>query len=204
MDLNFRLNKHVLIPRPETEELVRIIIADHERHSKTLRILDLGTGSGCIAISLAKYLPQAEVVGTDISDQVLRLAEENARENEVDVKFMESDMKTMEVSPGLYDIIVSNPPYVLEQEKADMEPHVKDAEPALALFVPDEDPLVFYEYIAKAAKTGLTAGGTLYLEINRRFGQEVKELLENTGFDEVELMQDLHGHDRFLKARQNN
>lgn len=201
MNLNFRLNKYVLIPRPETEELVRRIIADYREHPGPLRILDLGTGSGCIAISLAKHLPQAGVVATDVSTGALSLAKENARENEVNVQFLELYMKNMELEPGFYDIIVSNPPYIPEQEKALMEPHVKDAEPSLALFVPDERPLIFYEYIAKAARTGLAKGGAIYVEINQRFGTELKALFEKSGFREVEVSPDLHGRDRYLKAK---
>lgn len=203
MDLTLRLNRYVLIPRPETEELVRRILSDYADHPKPLRILDLGTGSGCIAISLAKYLPQAEVMATDISEGALKLAEENARENEVRVEFKLSDMARMKPEPGRFDIIVSNPPYVTLEEKADMQPHVKDAEPALALFVPDDRPLMFYEYIGRVAKEGLVEGGTLYLEINRRFGTAVKKLLENCGFKEVEISRDLHGNDRFVIAKQN-
>ncbi|GGD37196.1 peptide chain release factor N(5)-glutamine methyltransferase [Muriicola marianensis] len=202
MDLNFRLNKHVLIPRPETEELVRLVIANHKEDHPPVRIMDLGTGSGCIAVSLAKYIPQAEVHAIDISGKALRLARENASANGVSVQFSESDMTKMDIEPGFYQIIVSNPPYVLEEEKNQMEPHVKDAEPATALFVPDDRPLLFYEYIAKAGRKGLADGGYLYLEINRRFGQEVKELLSEVGFKDVEVIKDLHGHDRFVKAKQ--
>lgn len=202
MDLNFRLNKHVLIPRPETEELVRLVIARHQEDRPPLRILDLGTGSGCIAISLAKYLPQAEVFAIDISGKALNLARENASANDVSVQFSESDMTHMEIETEFYQIIISNPPYVLEEEKALMDPHVKDAEPATALFVPDDRPLLFYEYITGAARKGLAEGGHLYLEINQRFGQEVKDLLSEVGFTEVEVLKDLHGHDRFVKAKQ--
>jgi release factor glutamine methyltransferase len=200
MDLKFRLNPHVLIPRPETEELVRKILEDYQDHTGPLEVLDLGTGSGCIAVALAKYLPRAGVHATDVSEEALRLAEENARENGVEVDFLISDIRSMELSPGVYDVIVSNPPYVMEEERKDMEPHVKDAEPALALFVPDDRPLLFYEYIAKQAYKALVNGGKLYLEINRRFGQEVKGLLEGHGFTAVEVSSDLHGKDRFVSG----
>ncbi|SMP23223.1 release factor glutamine methyltransferase [Muriicola jejuensis] len=201
MDLKFRLNEHVLIPRPETEEMVRHIIEHHRNDPPRLRIMDLGTGSGCIAISLAKYLPQAEVSAIDISGKALRLASENAWENKVRVNFSEMDMTKMELEEDSYEVIVSNPPYVMEKEKAGMQSHVKDAEPALALFVPDERPLLFYEYIAKVAQKGLTDGGSLYLEINRQFGEEVKKLLEDSGFTKVEVIPDMHGHDRIVRAK---
>ncbi len=200
MDLHFRLNSHVLIPRPETEELVRKVIEENKGHPGPLQVLDLGTGSGCIAVALAKYLPGADVHATDISTEALRLAQENARENGVEVDFTVSDITEMELNKEFFNIIVSNPPYIPEEEKKDMEPHVKDSEPALALFVPDERPLLFYEYIAKQAFDALVDGGKLYLEINQRFGNEVRELLMSYGFDQVEVSPDLYGKDRFIRA----
>jgi len=201
MDLTLKVNQHVLIPRPETEELVHRILEDFKGLEKPLNILDIGTGSGCIAIALAKYLPQASVIATDLSSKALQLARVNARENDVNVTFLESDMRTMELEKGTYDIIVSNPPYVLERERLEMEEHVKDAEPSMALFVPDETPLLFYEYIAKAAEKGLVDGGTLYLEINQKFGEETIDLLKNHNFKNIELSRDLHGNDRFVRAQ---
>ncbi|MEY8022074.1 peptide chain release factor N(5)-glutamine methyltransferase [Muriicola sp. SD30] len=199
-DLPIKVNNKVLIPRPETEELVRKIIEDFKTSSRLLKILDIGTGSGCIAISLAKHLPNAKITGTDLSAEALKIAGENARINEVDVLFLESDIMSMDLESNHYDIIVSNPPYVLEKEKLAMEEHVKDAEPSMALFVPDEKPLLFYEFIIPEASKALVEGGILYLEINQRFGAETSKLLKDHSFKQIELSKDLHGKDRFLKA----
>jgi release factor glutamine methyltransferase len=201
MDLSFKVNENVLIPRPETEELVRLILKDYQDSDQSLNILDLGTGSGCIAVSLAKYLPGAAVDALDVSAEALELAGENAENNEVNVSFRQADLRHMEIEKDKYHIIVSNPPYVLEGEKESMESNVKDAEPSLALFVPDNRPLLYYEYIVRLAAEGLVEGGCLYLEINHRFGREMSRLLSDGGFGQIELIRDMHGKDRFLKAR---
>ncbi|MBT8281470.1 MAG: peptide chain release factor N(5)-glutamine methyltransferase [Muriicola sp.] len=200
MDLPIKVNNNVLIPRPETEELVRAIIEDYKDFSTALRVLDIGTGSGCIALSLSKYLPMAIVKGIDLSPGALKTARENARLNELDVEFVESDIRTMNLPEESYDIIVSNPPYVLDMEKSAMEEHVKEAEPSMALFVPDDTPLVFYKYIVSEARKALVKGGAIYLEINQRFGNEVSNLLEDHKFESIELSKDLYGRDRFVKA----
>ncbi|QBA64380.1 peptide chain release factor N(5)-glutamine methyltransferase [Muriicola soli] len=200
MDLPIKVNKNVLIPRPETEELVRRIIKDYKDFSGPLRILDIGTGSGCIALSLSKYLPDANIKGIDLSPGALKMAKENARLNELDVEWVESDIRIMNLTQDYYDIIVSNPPYVLDMEKSEMEEHVKEAEPPMALFVPDDKPLVFYEYIVREARKALVEGGAIYLEINQRFGKEVSSLLKDHNFESIELSRDLHGRDRYVKA----
>lgn len=203
MDLRFMVNEHVLIPRPETEELVQWVIEDHKSSKKMLNVLDIGTGSGCIAIALAKYLPSVHVTALDVSKEALAVARYNAKVNKVNMECLEADVRTLEIGEDAYDIIISNPPYVLEKEKPKMQDHVKNAEPALALFVPDLQPLFYYEYIAKVAKKGLRKGGGLYLEINEQFGKEVSKLLTANNLINIEVRQDLHGKDRFIKSEVN-
>lgn len=193
----FKVSPAVLIPRPETEQLVDLII--DENPGSDLRVLDMGTGSGCIAISLARALKFAQVDALDVSRDALEVARENAAALKVKVRFFESDMLAPQ-PPACYDIIVSNPPYVCWSERESMEPNVKDYEPAQALFVPDDDPLLFYKAIAPYATQSLERGGRLYLEINRRFGNEVKRLLEDNGFDEVRIIDDSFGNPRFAAA----
>ncbi|NNJ89815.1 MAG: peptide chain release factor N(5)-glutamine methyltransferase [Eudoraea sp.] len=200
LELTLRVNEHVLIPRPETEELVRWILKDHEGSRSKIKILDIGTGSGCIAIALAKYLPLAEVEAIDISEEALVVAKQNATKNEVTVLFKQADVRDIDIPQKEYDIIVSNPPYVLESEKVSMENHVKNAEPSRALFVPDKHPLLFYEYLAIVAQKALKKGGELYLEINQLYGKEVSDLLKEHGINDIEIRQDLHGKDRFIKG----
>jgi len=200
MDLTFAVNEHVLIPRPETEELVKWVIKDYQKSEANIKLLDIGTGSGCIAIALAKYLLSAEVIAVDISKKALAVAKQNAINNEVNIVFKLADVRSMDIGEQDYDIIVSNPPYVLEKEKALMEKHVKNAEPSLALFVPDKKPLLYYEYLAKVGQKALKKGGTLYLEINEAFGKEVCDLLKNHSFSTIEIRQDLQGKDRFIKG----
>jgi release factor glutamine methyltransferase len=203
MDLELKVDENVLIPRPETEGLVRWILTDQANVKEPIRILDIGTGSGCIAIALAKNLPNAVVVASDISGSALKVAEINARMHEVDIIFLKADMKSMQVEKGDYSVIVSNPPYVLEREKAVIRNHVKNREPAGALFVPDETPLLYFEYILQVAKKGLQPGGTLYLEINQDLGKDMILLLEDQKFSEIELRKDLFGKDRMVKAKWN-
>ena len=169
----------VLIPRPETEELVELMLKEIPADA---RILDVGTGSGCIAISLAKELPDALVTAWDVSPEALSVARANARKLQADVRFVECDVLACQVDEvGLYDVIVSNPPYVTEAEKADMEPNVLQWEPSLALFVPDDDPLRFYRRIAVLGRDMLADGGRLYFEINRAYGREMVEMLRTKG-----------------------
>lgn len=188
----------VLIPRPETEELVELMLKELPADA---RILDVGTGSGCIAISLAKALPDALVTAWDVSPEALSVARVNARKLQADVRFVECDVLACQVDEvGLYDVIVSNPPYVTEAEKADMEPNVLQWEPSLALFVPDDDPLRFYRRIAVLGRDMLADGGRLYFEINRAYGREMVEMLRTMGYVGVRVEKDLSQNDRFVIA----
>ena len=190
----FKVTPAVLIPRPETEQLVDLII--DENPASDLRVLDMGTGSGCIAVSLARALKFAQVDALDVSRDALEVARENAAALKTKVRFFESDMLSPQ-PPGRYDIIVSNPPYICWSEREAMESNVKDYEPGQALFVPDNDPLLFYKAIVPYAAQSLERGGRLYLEINQRFGNEMKRLLEDNGFDEVRIIEDSYGKSRF-------
>ncbi|NEU07062.1 peptide chain release factor N(5)-glutamine methyltransferase [Flavihumibacter sp. R14] len=206
--LPFKVNPAVLIPRPETEELVDWILKDlHKQDSlldlKDLSILDIGTGSGCIPIVLKKNLPQADVTGIDISPGAIEAALENAAVNQVEVRFMVQDVFELADSNlnHEFSIVVSNPPYVTLSEKNLMHQNVLQFEPHNALFVSDEDPLVFYNAISDFAKNNLEANGLLYLEINESYGEATKLLLENKGFHEVEVREDLRGRERMIKAK---
>ena len=190
----FKVTPAVLIPRPETEQLVDLII--DENPASDLHVLDMGTGSGCIAVSLARALKFAQVDALDVSRDALEVARENAAALKTKVRFFESDMLSPQ-PPGRYDIIVSNPPYICWSEREAMESNVKDYEPGQALFVPDNDPLLFYKAIVPYAAQSLERGGRLYLEINQRFGNEMKRLLEDNGFDEVRIIEDSYGKSRF-------
>ena len=196
----FKVTPAVLIPRPETEQLVDLII--DENPGSDLHVLDMGTGSGCIAISLARALKFAQVDALDVSRDALEVARANAADLKVKVRFFESDMLAPQ-PPARYDIIVSNPPYICWSERESMERNVLDYEPGQALFVPDNDPLLFYKAIVPYAAQSLERGGHLYLEINRRFGAEVKRLLEDNGFDEVHIIDDSYGNPRFAKGVRN-
>lgn len=188
----------VLIPRPETEELVELMLKEIPADA---RILDVGTGSGCIAISLAKELPDTLVTAWDVSPEALSVARANARKLQSNVRFVECDVLACQVDEvGLYDVIVSNPPYVTEAEKADMEPNVLQWEPSLALFVPDDDPLRFYRRIAVLGRDMLADGGRLYFEINRAYGREMVEMLRAMGYVGVRVEKDLSQNDRFVIA----
>jgi release factor glutamine methyltransferase len=197
--LTFNVNESVLIPRPETEELVEWIHSENNR-SADLNILDIGTGSGCIAIALKHEFPNASVHAFDISEQALNTARSNAERNKLDVTFSRTDILNAPETEQRWDIIVSNPPYVTEQEKSSILPNVLEHEPHLALFVPDNDPLLFYRSIALFAKQHLKPQGKLYFEINRSFGVETMELLTNLGFCNVELRKDISGNDRMVRA----
>lgn len=195
----FHVTPSVLIPRPETEELVETIIRDEQ--AEGLNILDVGTGSGCIAISLAKELKQASVSAIDISEEALTIAMENAVKNNADVYFLKTDiLNDVLFKEEELDIIVSNPPYVLMNEKPEIRQNVLDHEPHTALFVPDEDPLLFYRAIAHFGTKHLKKGGRIYFEINASLGKETLELLQSTGYKNCILIKDLSGRDRIIKA----
>ena len=198
--MTFEVDENVLIPRPETRELVEWIVADYES-VPACRILDVGTGSGCISISLAKFIPGASVESWDISEGALEVARRNCMLNEVEVLLRQQDVLSAQPEPACFDVIVSNPPYITESEKADMEANVLDWEPATALFVPDTDPLLFYRKIAELGTVMLEEGGSLYFEINRSYGNETVQMLEALGYKQIELRKDDWGNDRMIKAR---
>ena len=204
MDLSFKVNKHVLIPRPETEELVQWVISEYpdrrEGESEGLKILDIGTGSGCIAVTLARHFVNAEVCALDLSEEVLNIAIANSRRHDVTVAFMRANLFEIEKLEAKYDIIISNPPYVRELEKKKMQRNVLEYEPGQALFVKDDAPLIYYEKIAQLAAQNLKIGGRLFLEINQYLGAETAAVLEKAGFIEIELKRDFFGNFRMLKG----
>lgn len=199
--MEFAVNSSVLIPRPETAELVDWIVCEHA--TKQPRILDLGTGSGCIAIALSKQLPQATIEACDISAEALTVAKENARMNEAPVSFFTHDMLDLGTPlPHSYDILVSNPPYIRQSEAADMSIQVTEWEPHTALFVPDDDALRFYRAIAELGQTeALRPGGHIYVEINQALGKETVALFEAYGYQDVELRKDIYGNERMIGVR---
>jgi len=197
--LMFTVNESVLIPRPETEELVDWIRNENDR-SANLNILDIGTGSGCIAIVLKHEFPNAVLDAFDISAKALETARKNAIQNKLEVNFEEVDILKTKGFNREWDIIVSNPPYIPEQEKSEIQPNVLDHEPHLALFVPDADPLLFYRHIALFAQKHLKSKGKLYFEIHRDAGQTCLDLLAGMGFQDVKLRRDISGNDRMVRA----
>ena len=201
--LSFIVNEQVLIPRPETEELVDFIIQENKQR-KDLNILDIGTGSGCIPIALKKKLPQASIMAVDVSVPALEIAKRNAALHHTEVSFFQQDIldrSTVFFNDAFkYDCIVSNPPYVLLSEKKSMEKNVLEHEPHLALFVVDEDPLLFYKTIADFSLQHLHPGGKLYFEINAAYGSETKDMLEKKGFKNPVLMTDLNNKNRILRV----
>jgi release factor glutamine methyltransferase len=198
--LPFKVNKNTLIPRPETEELVEWIIKEVKKKQELLSILDIGTGTGCIPISLKKHLPNTNISAIDISEEAIQTAKQNAKLNEVDISFIKQDILKTEVLSGMFDIIISNPPYVRELEKVEIKNNVLKNEPHLALFVKDDNPLLFYKKIADLAKNNLTKNGLLFFEINQYLGAETVEMLKNKGFTQIELQKDIFGNDRMIKA----
>lgn len=204
--LPFIVDPSALIPRQETEELVDWIIKEVGVKKRKIKILDIGTGSGCIAICLAKNLLEATIYALDVSDKALKLAKKNARLNQTDIHFIKQDILKMQghaeaISPPTkFDIIVSNPPYVRQLEKGKMHPNVLQNEPHLALFVEDENPLVFYAAIANFAAMNLNHAGALFLEVNQYLAIETTTLLKEKGFKKVELRKDLFGNDRMIRA----
>ncbi|RCH56080.1 peptide chain release factor N(5)-glutamine methyltransferase [Mucilaginibacter hurinus] len=216
--LKFAVNPSVLIPRPETEELVEWLLgsvksqqgvfnADNTPYNHAPRILDIGTGSGCIAISLKKNLPQATVVAIDISPEALVTAKQNAAINSVEVDFVQADILNTKSGPGTdliagtkYHVIVSNPPYVTPADKRQMHINVTEFEPHAALFVPENDPLLFYKAIADFAIKGLNENGLLFFEINESYGKETVDMLHDKLFKNIELRNDMSGRPRMVKA----
>lgn len=208
--LKFKVNEHVLIPRPETEELVHLIIKDIESAPSPLEragvrsILDIGTGSGCIPIALKKNISSAKVTAMDVSEEALEVAKQNARLNGVEVEFLLNDILNQATNnqqpANSFDIIVSNPPYICISEKESMNKNVLDYEPHLALFVENDNPLLFYNAICDYALKHLNKDGKIYFEINQSLGSETKNLLENKGFKNVELIKDLSNNNRILRG----
>lgn len=205
--LTFKVNPSVLIPRPETEELVEWILSDLRKPKTSiegLKIIDIGTGSGCIPISLKKNLPEAQLFALDISQEALDVSTQNADLNQTMVNFIQDDILNLlnkQLIAEKFGIIVSNPPYVTDAEKEQMLPNVLQHEPHLALFVPDNDPLIFYKAIADFAIKHLDTNGSLYLEINENLGEETVQLLKQMGFKNIELRQDLIGKDRMIRSK---
>ncbi len=198
--LNFKVGPGVLVPRPETGELVSWVISET---SGPAGILDIGTGSGCIAVTLASKMPQCTVKGWDISDEALSYARSNSELNGTDVVFEKHDVLASDLPEARFDVIVSNPPYIIEKEKSDIDRTVLDYEPALALFVPDNDPLLFYRAIAMFGKRALKPCGSLYFEINPMFAGQLQLLLERSGYHNVTLRRDIFGKLRMIKATAN-
>lgn len=198
--LDLHVEPGVLIPRPETEELVRVIAADNP--SSDLQVVDLGTGSGAIAIALSRYMSFPEITAIDLSPKAIEVATDNVKALKCNgIRVVQGDMTKWNPESASLDVVVSNPPYVDESEKAGMEANVRDYEPAEALFVPDSDPLKFYRAIAPEALKGLKPGGRLYFEINPRHADELKALLAHDGFTNVELWRDAQGAYRYIKAQ---
>lgn len=200
--LDFEVNENVLIPRPETEELVEWILESQKSkgENKKIRILDIGTGSGCIAISLAKNLSNAEVFALDISEKALATAKRNAEINAVNVTFINQNILATEDLGQQFDIIVSNPPYVRNLEKEEIKKNVLDNEPHLALFVADNDALIFYKKIAELAQKNVSENSQLYFEINQYLGKEMIDLLKDLNFKNIELRKDIYGNDRMISC----
>jgi release factor glutamine methyltransferase len=199
-DLTFRVTSEVLIPRPETQELVQLIVEENKDHDGC-RVLDIGTGSGCIAIALDRQLVRASVTGWDASEGALRIAQENNCRLHANVSFVVQDVFCPPARSDTYDIIVSNPPYVTESDKKEMQSEVLDYEPSLALFVPDTDPLRYYRRISELSKDLLCKGSRLYFEINSRFGADVASLLQIGGWNDVRILKDIYQNDRMVTAR---
>lgn len=196
--LPFNVNIHTLIPRPETEELVELVVK--ENSVSDVNILDIGTGSGCIAISVKKHLRLAKVTAWDISKEAIEIAKENANNNNVVVRFEEVDVLSKFPQNQKFDVMISNPPYILEKEKSEMENNVLDFEPHIALFVPNDNALLFYKRIADIGLQLLNEKGKLYFEINRVFGLLTCEMLSQKGYTNIELIKDISGNDRIVKA----
>lgn len=205
--LDLLVTPATLIPRPETAELVeRVSNLKFEISNLTspVRVLDIGTGSGCIAIALKKAHPSWSVTGIDISPEAIAIARENARRNKVEVNFQVADIFDFNEENPKYDVVVSNPPYICESEKNSMRPNVLNFEPSSALFVPDSDPLLFYRRIAEIFSPPCREGlgvGLLFFEINEAYGEELKQLLDRLGYTDIQIHKDIYGKDRIIEAR---
>lgn len=207
--LKFKVNPSVLIPRPETEELIEWILLDSGKKTplsfgsggEVRHFLDIGTGSGCIAIALKKKFLNFDVSAMDISSEALKVAKQNAELNDVEINFIQADVLNINELDKKYDVIVSNPPYVLQRDKNNMQSNVLDFEPHIALFVDDDNPLIFYRKIAELAKNHLNENGSLYFEIHAEQGENCKKLLELIGFENIMLRKDLSGNDRMICAK---
>ena len=195
----FIVNRHTLIPRPETEELVAWILDSAAKNTK-IQIMDIGTGTGCIPITLAKNLPKANLFAIDISREALKIATKNAQQHEVKIQFIEKNILEITNLPQKFDIIVSNPPYVRKLEKIEIKNNVLEHEPHIALFVEDDNPLLFYDKIADLSKEHLTKNGLLFFEINQYLGTETVEMLHKKGFKNIELRKDIFGKDRMIQC----
>lgn len=202
--LPFKVNKNTLIPRPETEELVEWVLKEvtelQIRKIEKISILDIGTGTGCIPISLAKNLSNSSISAIDVSGDALKVAQQNATLNNVEISFLEMDILETKELPQQYNLIVSNPPYIRELEKVEISNNVLENEPHLALFVEDNNPLIFYSKIADLARIHLKKGGLLFFEINQYLGKETVEMLKQKDYNTITLKKDLFGNDRMVKA----
>jgi len=200
-DLKFKVNQHVLIPRPETEELVEWVLSSIA--GKQFSVLDIGTGSGCIPISISKKNPEAKVYAVDVSEDALSIARENSAINETEVQFSKFDILAENLEADRYDIIVSNPPYISLDEKKSMNENVLKFEPHLALFAPGDDDLIFYRKISEQAIVALKSGGKLFFEIHHSKGREIVAIMSDFGFKNIELRKDLSGKDRMVMGVKN-
>lgn len=200
LDIELSVNENVLIPRPETEELVNLII--NKEKSEIPQIIDIGTGSGCIAIALKKHLPDSKITAIDVSREALKLAKQNSLFHQLAIDFLQVDILNPDSfkSLELFDVVVSNPPYVMEHDKKQMQPNVLVYEPHSALFVSDDNPLQFYEAMLQFCQVHLNVNGRLYFEIHEQQGENILKLIENYGFDHGELHTDIHGKNRFVTA----
>ena len=198
--LSFFVNQHTLIPRPETEELVDWLLNDHQQSNP--KVLEIGTGSGCIPIALKIHLTASEITSYDISNEALEVARKNAERNQVHVDFQQVDILSTSLAPNdTWDIIVSNPPYIAQKEFDSMDKNVTDYEPHLALFVSDEDPLIFYRKIGELGLQHLAKDGKIYVEINQYLGEETAALFESLGYQKVSLRKDINGNNRMIRAQ---
>ena len=201
--MKFFVNSDVLIPRPETEELIEWILSYSDK-SRNIRILDIGTGSGCIAVALKKFLPNSQVTALDISEDAIKIAKDNAQQNEVEIEFLCKDILSDFTEETQWDIIVSNPPYIPENEKNNINPNVLNYEPHTALFTPENSPLIFYDKIIEFSKKHLSSFGDIYFETHYDKAREVADLLLLNSFTNVEIRKDLSGKERMIKARKNH